>query len=98
MKYLLATAALLATIGTAFAGVADYRVDNTRPPDAFLALRTHPSSVTGRRIMAMPNGTPLNVLQRNSNGWWYVRVLGGPEGWALSRQGNKTWIVPEGDC
>jgi Bacterial SH3 domain len=77
----------------------DYRVDNTRPPDAFLALRTKPSSVTGHRIMTMPNGTPLKVFQRNGNGWWYVRVLpNGPEGWALSGQTNKTWIVSDGGC
>ena len=52
---------------------ANYYVANTRPPDAFLALRTHPSSQFGRRIMAMPNGTVLQVLQRNNDGWWYVQ-------------------------
>lgn len=73
---------------------ANYYVANTRPPDAFLALRTHPSSQFGRRIMAMPNGTVLQVLQRNNDGWWYVRVAGSTiEGWALSRQGDKVWIV-----
>ena len=73
---------------------ANYFVANTRPPDAFLALRTHPSSQFGRRIMAMPNGTVLQVLQRNNDGWWYVRVAGSTiEGWALSRQGGNVWIV-----
>jgi hypothetical protein len=73
---------------------ANYVVANTRPPDAFLALRTHPSSQFGRRIMAMPNGTVLEVLQRNNDGWWYVRIAGSAiEGWALSRQGDKIWIV-----
>jgi Bacterial SH3 domain len=71
-----------------------YYVANTRPPDAFLALRTNPTSGSGQRIATMPNGTPLKVLERRGDGWWYVRVLpSGPEGWALSRQGNSVWIV-----
>ena len=69
-------------------------VANTRPPDAYLSLRTHPTSSSGQRIMTMPNGTKLQVLQRQGDGWWYVRVLpSGQEGWALSGQGNRTWIV-----
>jgi Bacterial SH3 domain len=71
-----------------------YYVANTRPPDAFLALRTNPSTKVGQRIATMPNGTLLKVLQRNGDGWWYVRMLpSGPEGWAMSRQGNLAWIV-----
>jgi hypothetical protein len=70
-----------------------YYVANTRPPDAFLALRTHPTSRLGLRIAAMPNGTFLQVLQRQPDGWWYVRMLpSGQEGWALSGQGNRQWI------
>jgi hypothetical protein len=70
-----------------------YYVANTRPPDAFLALRTNPTTASGQRILAMPNGTPLKVLERRGNAWWYVRVLpSGPEGWALSRQGSSIWI------
>jgi hypothetical protein len=70
-----------------------YYVANTRPPDAFLALKTNPMSGFGQRIAKMPNGTLLKVLQRQGDGWWYVRVLpSGPEGWALSRQGNNVWI------
>ena len=68
-------------------------VANTRPPDAFLALRTQPTSATGERIMAMPNGTPLRVLDRRADGWWRVKVEpSGQEGWALAYQGNRTWI------
>ena len=68
-----------------------YYVANTKPPDAFLALRTDPDS--GLQIMAMPNGTELQVLQRRDDGWWYVRVLpSGQEGWALSGQNSNTWI------
>lgn len=70
-----------------------YYVANTRPPDAFLALRTHPTSRVGLRIMTMPNGTFLQVLERRADGWWRVRVVpSGQEGWALSGQGNKAWI------
>jgi hypothetical protein len=72
-----------------------YFVANTRPPDAFLALRTHPSSTYGQRLAAMPNGTLLQVLQRRSDGWWQVRIVqSGQLGWALSGQHGKSWI----DC
>jgi hypothetical protein len=71
-----------------------YYVPNTRPPDAFLALRTKPTAESGDRLATMPNGTPVKVLERRADGWWYVRVLpSGPEGWALSREGNRVWIV-----
>lgn len=71
-----------------------FYVANTRPPDAFLALRTQPSASSGLRIMAMTNGTLLQVLQRRQDGWWYVRVKAtGDEGWALSGQGDQAWIV-----
>jgi hypothetical protein len=42
-----------------------YYVANTPPPDAFLDLRTHPSS-EGLRIMTMPNGTLLEALERRT--------------------------------
>jgi hypothetical protein len=72
---------------------AGYYVANTRPPDAYLALRTHPSSTQGKRVLAMPNGTELEVLNRRRDGWWYVRVpASGHEGWALSRGNGRVWI------
>jgi hypothetical protein len=71
-----------------------YTVANTTPPDAYLALRTEPNASRGRRIAEMPNGTRLQVLQRNPDGWWRVRLLeSGQTGWALSRSGNRLWIV-----
>jgi hypothetical protein len=71
-----------------------YVVANATPPDAFLALRTHPSSKIGRRIETMANGTVLEVLKTNSDGWWYVKIVAsGTEGWALSGQEDKHWIV-----
>lgn len=69
-------------------------VTNTRAPDDFLALRTHPNGRVGLRIMAMRNGTLLEVLHRRRDGWWRVRVVpSGEEGWALSGQGSRQWIA-----
>ena len=66
---------------------------DTRPPDAWLALRTLPSSSTGTQIVTMPNGTLIDVLERRVDNWWYVRIVEtGQVGWALSRQGNRVWI------
>lgn len=68
-------------------------VANTMPPDAFLALKSYPSSGSPR-IMAMANGTKLDVLLRRADGWWYVKVLPtGEEGWAFSGRGDKAWIL-----
>lgn len=73
---------------------ATYYVANTRPPDAFLALRTAPSAATGTRIGVLPNGTQLKVLDRRNDGWWLVRVTpSGEEGWVLSARGERTWVV-----
>jgi hypothetical protein len=70
-----------------------YYVANTSPPDAFLALKTYPSP-NGPRIMAMANGTRLDVLLRRTDGWWYVRVWpGGEQGWAFSGNANKAYIL-----
>jgi hypothetical protein len=70
-----------------------YFVANANPPDAYLALRTAPSSSYGQRIETMLNGTMLKVLQRHPDGWWLVRnVLTGHQGWAMSGQGATTWI------
>src|SRR5271166_5654616 len=68
-------------------------VANTMPPDAFLSLRTDPTTRRGLNIMKMPNGTLLQVFQRRDDGWWYVRVVpSNQEGWVLSGQGNRVWI------
>lgn len=70
-----------------------YYVANTRPPDAYLSLRTDPTSAFGQRIMTMPNGTVLRVLERQDDGWWHVKVVpSGQEGWALSRVENRALI------
>jgi len=68
-------------------------VENTRPPDDFLSLRSHPTAVGGSQIEQMPNGTPLEILHRRPDGWWQMRNLrSGNVGWALNRYGNRVWI------
>ena len=70
-----------------------YFVGDTRPPDAYLTLRTEPGGSAGQRILDMPNGTLLDVLEKRSDGWWRVKIVnGGREGWALNRAGNRVWI------
>jgi hypothetical protein len=46
-----------------------YYVANTRPPDAYLSLRTDPTRTRGMNIMTMPNGTLLELIER--------RLIGG---------------------
>jgi len=70
-----------------------YYVANTRPPDAYLGLRTNPTTTLGTNIMQMPNGTLLEIIERRADRWWHVRVFpSGQEGWALSGEGNRGWI------
>lgn len=69
-------------------------IANTRPPDAFVALRTDPSSEYGRRIAVLPNGTVVDVLKRRDDGWLFLQVVSsGQQGWALSGHGPTKWIV-----
>jgi hypothetical protein len=71
-----------------------YYVANTHPPDAYLAMRSAPSSVSGERIEVMPNGTPLEILEKRPDGWWLVRnVRTARQGWALSGSPTTQWIV-----
>lgn len=71
-----------------------YYVANTHPPDAYLSLRTDPTTSHGMNIMQMPNGTLLELIERRYDRWWRVRVFPtGQEGWALSGDGNRAWIA-----
>jgi hypothetical protein len=38
-----------------------FYVANTRPPDAYLSLRTDPTTTRGMNITQMPNGTLLEL-------------------------------------
>ena len=59
----------------------------------FWRCRTQPSLTSGARIMVMPNGTALRILERRADGWWRVRAEpSGQEGWALAYRGNRNWI------
>jgi hypothetical protein len=70
-----------------------YYVATSPSPDLFLPLRTLPNLQTGLRIMTMPNGTLLDVLERRPDRWWYVRLVpSGQEGWVLSGEGKDLWI------
>jgi TPR repeat protein len=81
-------------ISTEQNGNSYFFVANTTPPDAYLSLRTQPTTASGQQIKEMPNGTTVQVLQRRSDGWWFVRVIpSGEQGWALSGIGNRNWIV-----
>ncbi len=69
-----------------------YFVDDTRPPDPYLALLKNPGD-DGPHVMDMPNGTLLEVLEKRQDGWWRVRVMSNDrEGWALNRSGDRVWI------
>jgi hypothetical protein len=83
----------VATTGAHAQGRAYYYVANTTPPDAFLALKSYPSP-RSPRLMAMANGTKLEVLLRRVDGWWYVKVSPtGEEGWAFQGSNNKAYIL-----
>jgi hypothetical protein len=65
-----------------------HRVQGLDPyGDGFLALRSGITS-DARRIAKMPEGTRLNVLQRNGK-WYLVQTETGMNGWA-----HSNWIAP----
>lgn len=66
---------------------------NVPPPDTFLALKMYPARHSPR-VMAMANGTQLDVLLRRRDGWWFVKVAAtGEQGWAFSGRGNQAYIM-----
>jgi uncharacterized protein len=68
-------------------------------PDPFLALRTEPNTQSGQRIAKMRNGSNVEVLATQTNGWWFVRTSEGQTGWAKSGAGydglQRVWIHTE---
>ncbi len=64
-------------------------VDDVRPPDDWLALRTEPTSRRGRRLAKLPKGTRLELLGDREGAWIKVRVSG-QEGWVSWQQ--QRWI------
>jgi hypothetical protein len=61
------------------------------PGDGFLALRSEPTSKSGKRLAKIPHGTPLRlgVCQPTSNGSWCQTSYAGLSGWILDR-----YVVP----
>ena len=71
-----------------------YVVANTLPPDDYLSLRSDPSVSVGQRIAKMPNGTVLQLLQGNLEGWARVQIVAtGQKGWAFAGTDTKKYIV-----
>ena len=64
--------------------------------DPYLALRTEPNTQSGQRIAKMRNGSSVQVLATQTNGWWFVRTSNGQTGWAKSGAGydglERVWI------
>ncbi|RAI04409.1 hypothetical protein DLJ53_08215 [Acuticoccus sediminis] len=56
-------------------------VADVRPPDAWLALRTHPSTRRGSSLRRLPSGTPIQMLGEQSGSWHRVRIQDGTVGW-----------------
>lgn len=56
-------------------------VYDVRPPDAWLALRTEPTTKRGRRLYKLPSGTRLEMLGAQEGNWHLVRVSNGSVGW-----------------
>ncbi|MEM7694823.1 MAG: SH3 domain-containing protein [Pseudomonadota bacterium] len=66
-------------------------VDDVRPPDDWLALRTEPSSRSGRRLARLRSGTPIAMLGERSGHWHRVQTERGMVGW-VSWQRSR-WIA-----
>jgi hypothetical protein len=75
-------------------GSPTYYVARTGSADDILTLRTEPSSRVGLYIMSIPDETLLDVVERRSDRWWFVRVLPfGQEGWVRSGDGSRRWVA-----
>src|SRR5690242_19333748 len=86
-RLLLVWTVTLLLSGSAFAQQSRfYFVANRTPPDDFLELRTSPSYFGGGQLITkMDNGTLLQVLKRQPDGWCYVQVVStSQQGWAFS--------------
>lgn len=56
-------------------------VYDVRPPDAWLALRTEPSTKRGTRLYKLPSGTRIEMMGPREGNWYLVRVPDGTIGW-----------------
>lgn len=60
-------------------------VDDVRPPDAWLALRTEPSTRRGVRLEKLPSGKSIDFLGERSGEWHRVSTSDGAVGWVSWR-------------
>ncbi|WP_428995635.1 SH3 domain-containing protein [Lamprobacter modestohalophilus] len=63
------------------------------PGDGFLALRSEPTTKSGRRLVKIPHGTPiqLGTCLRDQGGNWCQTSYNGLSGWVFDR-----YVVPVG--
>ncbi len=66
------------------------KVFDVRPPDAWLALRSHPSSRRGRRLKILYRGDRFEMLGHRSGYWHRVRAENGTMGWVSWQK--RRWI------
>ncbi|MGJ8530396.1 SH3 domain-containing protein [Maritalea sp.] len=62
-------------------------VDDVRPPDAWLALRTEPSTRRGVRLAQLPPGQIIEFLGDRTGDWYSVSTSDGAVGWV-------SWKLP----
>lgn len=57
------------------------------PGDGFLALRSEPTTKSGRRLVKIPHGTPIQLggCQRDQGGNWCQTSYNGFSGWVFDR-------------
>lgn len=63
-------------------------VDDVRPPDAWLALRSEPTDKRGIQVTKLYPGQPLEIMGPRENEFWYL--VRGPDG----RTGWVSWQLP----
>lgn len=65
-------------------------VDDVRPPDAWLALRSEPSDKRGKQLMKLYPGQSFEMLGTNQGDWHEVRGPDNRIGWVSWKEGR--WI------
>lgn len=56
-------------------------VDDVRPPDAWLALRSEPGSRSGRQLRKLMPGQSFTMLGESRGDWYHVALPDGLTGW-----------------
>lgn len=65
-------------------------VDDVRPPDAWLALRSHPSDKTGRQLLKLFPGQRFTIQGEAPDAWYFVALPDGQKGWVSWKV--RRWI------